>query len=193
VITRVGADVGAYLDDVARLRIAVFRDFPYLYDGTLEYERAYLETYARAASSLFVLASHRGAVVGASTAVSLPEAEPVFRAPFEAEGIDPARVLYFGESVLDPAYRGLGIGKRFFDAREAHARALGHAVTAFCAVERPSDHPRRPPGYRPLDAFWTSRGYRKMPTMRIEYAWKDVGEPDESSKPMVFWLRSRAG
>ena len=32
-----------YLEDVARLRIEVFRDFPYLYDGTVEYEEKYLQ------------------------------------------------------------------------------------------------------------------------------------------------------
>ena len=37
-----GADVRTVLDDVARLRISVFRDFPYLYDGSLDYERDYL-------------------------------------------------------------------------------------------------------------------------------------------------------
>ena len=33
--TLTGAALTEALDDVARLRIAVFRDWPYLYDGTL--------------------------------------------------------------------------------------------------------------------------------------------------------------
>ena len=36
-----GADARPFLDDVARLRIAVFRDFPYLYDGDPDYERGF--------------------------------------------------------------------------------------------------------------------------------------------------------
>ena len=40
-----GAALEAALGHVAALRIAVFRDWPYLYDGTLDYERAYLATY----------------------------------------------------------------------------------------------------------------------------------------------------
>lgn len=34
-----GDTLTSALDDVARLRISVFRDWPYLYDGDLEYER----------------------------------------------------------------------------------------------------------------------------------------------------------
>ena len=36
-----GADLEAALDGVADLRITVFRDWPYLYDGSREYEREY--------------------------------------------------------------------------------------------------------------------------------------------------------
>ena len=42
-----GPDLNNYIDNIARLRIEVFRDFPYLYDGTMEYERNYLQTYSR--------------------------------------------------------------------------------------------------------------------------------------------------
>ena len=49
-----GAALEAALDDVARLRIAVFRDWPYLYDGSLEYEREYLTTYRDSPGALLV-------------------------------------------------------------------------------------------------------------------------------------------
>ncbi|HBF93820.1 MAG TPA: GNAT family N-acetyltransferase, partial [Marinobacter adhaerens] len=34
-----GDQIKPYLDDLARLRIEVFRHFPYLYDGDMDYER----------------------------------------------------------------------------------------------------------------------------------------------------------
>ena len=37
-----GEALDAALDDVAKLRIKVFRAWPYLYDGDLDYERNYL-------------------------------------------------------------------------------------------------------------------------------------------------------
>ncbi|HQQ64170.1 MAG TPA: GNAT family N-acetyltransferase [Pseudomonadales bacterium] len=184
-----GAGVVPWLDAVAALRIEVFRDFPYLYDGELDYERRYLDAYARSAESLFVLALDAGRVVGASTGIALTDAEQEFRQPFIEQGIPPGQVFYFGESVLQRDYRGHSIGHRFFDARESFARESGKTITAFCAVERPANHPLRPENYSPLDTFWNRRGYRKQPQMRTLYRWLDIHEKKPTDKPMVFWLR----
>ena len=185
-----GGELAAHLDAVAALRIAVFRDWPYLYDGDAAYERRYLATYAQSPGSVVVLALDGGRVVGASTGVPLAQDGPAFQAPFLARGMDVASVFYFGESVLLPEYRGRGLGHAFFDARESHARALGgYAWTAFAAVDRAPDDPRRPADYRPNDAFWTKRGYLRQPGMTMQLAWKEIGESVESEKPLTFWLR----
>jgi GNAT superfamily N-acetyltransferase len=185
-----GAQIAPHLDDVARLRIAVFRDFPYLYDGNPDYERRYLATYAQSSDSVFVLAFDGDAVIGASTGIPLAHDSAAFRQPFVARGLDVERVFYFGESVLLPTYRGTGLGHRFFDAREAHARKLGRFdLTAFAAVDRPADDPRRPAGHRDNDAFWIKRGYQRQPGMTMRLAWQEIGEAGESEKPLTFWLR----
>lgn len=184
-----GADVTPFLDDVARLRIAVFRDWPYLYEGDSAYEREYLAAYAQSPGSVFVLARDGDAVVGASTGLPLIDDAPQFRAPFIAAGRDPAEVFYFGESVLLPAYRGLGVGHAFFDAREAHARALGrHALTAFCAVDRAADDVRQPPGHRTNEAFWRKRGYARQPGLTLRLHWNEPGL-GATAHALTFWTR----
>ncbi len=184
----VGADVAGLVPALARLRIAVFAEFPYLYLGTDAYERDYLQTYVRCPDAVVVVARDGERVVGASTALPLTAEPDEVRAPLVAAGLDPAAFLYLGESVLDPAYRGRGLGHAFFDHREAHARALGLPRTCFCAVERPADHPRRPPDYQPLRAFWQRRGYVRHPELATTFSWRDLDEPAETAKPMVFWL-----
>jgi len=47
-VHKTGQGFGDVFDDLARLRIAVFQDFPYLYEGTVDYEKTYLQTYANA-------------------------------------------------------------------------------------------------------------------------------------------------
>lgn len=184
-----GGDVAAFVDDLAGLRIAVFQDFPYLYDGNLAYERNYLATYSRSEGSIFVLAFDGANVVGAATGTPMATETDEVKAPFLSCGRDPADHFYFGESVLLPAYRGRGIGVRFFERREAQARTLGLAFCTFCAVERPSDHPRRPAGYVPLDPFWQRRGYTHHPELRTTFSWHDLDEAEESPKPLSFWIR----
>ncbi|WP_017940023.1 hypothetical protein [Zestomonas thermotolerans] len=188
-----GAEIVPHIADLARLRITVFREFPYLYDGDFEYEARYLDTYARSADSLCVLVLDEARVVGASTALPLADETVEFQRPFVAAGWEVAKIFYFGESLLLPAYRGLGLGVRFFAEREAHARALGRfSHCAFCAVQRPADHPRRPADYQPLNDFWARRGYRHHPELHTEYHWRDLDEQEESAKPMSFWLKEIA-
>ncbi len=185
------AEYAEYLPAIAQLRIEVFRAFPYLYDGDVSYERRYLETYANSKDSLWVLALDGETVVGASTGLPLVDEGAEFQQPFIERGIDPTGVFYFGESVLLPAYRGLGLGHRFFDVREAYARALGRFNwTAFAAVDRAADDPRRPADHRDNDAFWSKRGYLRQPGMGFRLGWKEIGEPKESEKPLTFWLRA---
>ncbi|MBU6951092.1 GNAT family N-acetyltransferase [Hahella sp. HN01] len=192
-ITRVaGAAIHPWLDELAKLRIRIFREFPYLYDGDMEYERSYLANYADSANSLFVLAQEGNKVIGVSTGLPLSDADEEFLQPFRDRRISAGNVFYFGESVLEPEFRGQGLGHCFFDERESFARELGYSVTAFCTVDRPLDHPMRPPGYRPMDLFWVKRGYIKYPNMVTQYSWKDIGDSAASSKPMIFWLRPGA-
>ena len=179
-----------HLDALSRLRIAVFREWPYLYDGDDASEREYLVEFAAAADALLVEARDGDTIVGASTAMPLAQAHPEFQRPFLERGDDIGRIFYFGESVLLPPYRGRGIGHRFFDEREAHAARLGgYATLTFCAVIRPDDHPLRPADARSHDAFWTKRGYVKQPDLVCTFPWKDVGMEEETEKPLVFWTR----
>ena len=186
-----GSDINACLPELARLRIRVFREFPYLYDGSAAYEEKYLQTYVDAPDSVMVLVWDGDRVVGASSGLPLEAEPPTVIEPFLAHGYDPRRIFYYGESVLLPEYRGRGLGKRFFEEREAHVRALGRfAIACFCAVERPADHPRRPAGYAPLDALWNQQGFVRHPELRTTFSWQDLDESAESPKPMVFWLKS---
>ena len=188
-----GADIATYLPAIARLRIGVFRDFPYLYDGSLEYETRYLQIYVDAQRSVAVLAFDGDDVIGASTGVPLEDETDEFKAPFQHRGHSISATFYCGESVLHNAYRGRGLYRRFFQGREAHARALGgFTTTAFCAVERPIDHALRPKDYRPLDAIWTHFGYARTPALTTQLRWKDIDCPDETEKAMVFWLKDLA-
>lgn len=184
-----GSDATPYFDDLARLRIAVFRDFPYLYEGNPDYEQTYLSTYAKSEGSVFVIARDNDQVVGVATGTPMAGETDEVKRPFIEANLDPEQFFYFGESVLLPEYRGQGIGVKFFEGREAQAKRLGLRYATFCAVERPLDHPRRPADHQPLDAFWAKRGYTHHPELRTTFTWRDLDETAESPKPLSFWIR----
>lgn len=184
-----GEEIADYIPVLAWLRITVFHEYPYLYDGSDDYEREYLKTYLRSNESVFVLAKVSNKVVGASSGMPLKLETDEVKAPFLKKGFAPDQVFYFGESVLLKPYRGLGIGKTFFEEREKHALALGYRVTSFCGVQRPADHPRRPAGYRNLHPFWEMMGYRMQPEMRTTFSWQDLDENTSSPKEMMFWTK----
>ena len=186
-----GEGIEPWLDRLGRLRIEVFREFPYLYDGDEEYERNYLKRYLEAKDALIVVVTDdAGQLVGATTCLPMSEEGAEFRQPFEQADIDVKEIFYFGESILLPDWRGKGIGHAFFDHREAHARKLGYEIATFCAVDRTEDHPMRPSGYRPLDGFWNRRGYEKQDQLKAHFPWKELGQSEETDQALTYWMRN---
>lgn len=195
VVSLSGGAVTECLGDVARLRIEVFRTWPYLYDGTIDYERRYLTEFAAGKDAVVIVARDGNKVVGAATAAPLSGHTPEFAALFTARGFDAERTFYCGKSILLPDYRGRGIGHVFFDRREAHARACTgprgrFTQIAFCGVVRAPDDPRAPQRYAPLDAFWRKRGYSPVEGLIGAYSWREIGAEHETEKAMQFWMKA---
>jgi GNAT superfamily N-acetyltransferase len=179
-----------FLEQLAELRIRVFREWPYLYDGDLKNERDYLDAFTRSPSSTMVVAlcTVNGVqkVVGVSTAMALTDESRSIRRPIEKAGLDVRDWFYLAESVLLPEFRGRGLGHRFFDEREAAGRKLGFDRFLFCAVVRAPDDTRRPGDVRPLEPFWKRRGYSPMSVI-CHLRWKEIGANTASDHDLQFW------
>jgi GNAT superfamily N-acetyltransferase len=179
---------------LAELRIAVFREWPYLYDGELSYERTYLSAFARSAGAGLAVAFDGDTPVGCSSCLPLADEDAQVSAPLRARAWDVGQFFYFGESVLLAQYRGQGIGVAFFREREAHARATPETEYAcFCAVQRPADHPRQPPDAVPLDGFWRRRGYTLYPGLTCTMRWKQVDSGQTETNALAFWIKPLRG
>jgi GNAT superfamily N-acetyltransferase len=185
-----GRTIASHVSDLARLRIEVFRDYPYLYDGDDDYERKYLQTYLDSPRSLAVLVYDGTELIGASTGLPMQDETAEFRRPFVERGYDIGKIFYCGESVLRKAYRGRGIYKHLFRARERHAAGLADIeLCTFCGVRRAPDHPLCPADHVPLDAIWQRFGYTEHPELETQYVWKDLDAAEPSAKTMRFWIK----
>lgn len=86
----------ARLNEIAALRIRIFRDFPYIYDGSLQYEVQYLQRYFQAPDARFVAAFSteiatgdnvkKEVLVGVATCLPLTQEEDFVQKPFLKAG-----------------------------------------------------------------------------------------------------------
>lgn len=185
-----GKEAEAYLAAIADLRMRVFRDYPYLYKGTIENEKDYLSRYFNAPNARIFVLFYGSRITGVATCLPLNEEADNIRKPFEEKGIDVNSYFYFGESLLERIYRGKGFGKLFFQYREEEA--LKHPqieYTAFCTVNRPDNHPMKPDTYKSLQGFWTRMGYELKPGLSAVMSWNDVDQEEETEKNLEFWVK----
>lgn len=181
-----GADTIPYHQDLARLRMAIFRDFPYLYEGNDTYESTYNAPYGQSSKSLFVVIKASNEVVGISTAIPMRDMDESIALILSDAGYTAASGFYLGESVLTPNFRGRGLYKKMFDLREEEARLQGHSFTAFLSVVRESDHPLKPINYIPHDTTWKSYGYTPIEA-HMTFSYPTVPLPD--SKNTSGWSK----
>lgn len=178
-----------HIDALAKLRIRVFKEYPYLYLGNNDSERDYLKTYADCSESVMILVFDADQVVGASTAIPLAFETPEVKAPFQNGPFNIDDIFYLGESVLLPEYRGQKIYRVFFTERENAACSYGSKIAAFCSVDRDPNDPRRPANFQPQDPVWRHFKYIHHPELKAYFEWKEIGESTPSQKSLSFWLK----
>ena len=182
--------ISNYIKEIARLRIEIFREYPYLYAGDYEYENEYLQRYLKAKNAMVLLAFSKSQIIGATTCLPICEEEKEFLDPVLKNGFDINKVFYFGESLVQKEFRGQGIGKAFFKKREEHALECipNLEYTCFCAVVR-ENHRLKPNGYTPLTQFWNKQGYKENAQVYASYSWKDIDKKFDDKKQLNFWFK----
>ena len=185
-----GDTVKDLIPEVAKLRIEVFREYPFLYDGDLSYEERYLNKFFDMKDAIVCCALDDDRPVGMSTGYPFIYEAKNLQEVLRKSGRNPEEYFCFGESILRKSYRGQGIGKKFMDEREAHVNKLGkYRYICFYTSLRPENDPRRPKEYRPLAPFWRSRGFEEHPELVGMVSYKEIGEEAETPKKMIFWIK----
>lgn len=185
-----GNQATTFISNVAELRINIFREYPYLYDGSPAYEESYLHKFMATPDSTIAIIFDGESVVGALTGLPLKYEEESVIAPWKSRKESIEEIYYFSEALLYPTYRGRGLGKRLFETSEAYVESLNtYKIFSLATVIRESDHPLKPQDYASLDGFWKSRGYSIVEGVICTISWKEVHEDIESDKPLQFWSK----
>ena len=185
-----GAEIGAFIEPLGRYRIEIFREFPYLYDGDMDYERHYLSRYLQSDKSFLLLGQDASGIACACTGIPLEHETDAFKAPFVDHGSSVADKFYLGEIMIRKDLRGQGWGTRVMNlALRTIASAQQYQYVVLCTVIRPQHHPLKPANYTFNDNLWHHAGFSKLAGYQALFPWKDLGDTHETMKPMSFWLK----
>lgn len=184
-----GQSARAYFDDIARIRLTLFKEYPYLYEGTVAREAENFEPYFMSQRVTILLVFDNDQVVGFINSIPLEEEDAGTKAPFIEQGLPIEKYVYIGEVMLYPHYRGLGIAKTSLAFLEQKARTEGFEYTTFITVERPEDHPCKTHGYQPLDAMWQHLGYARIPNAYAYYTWSQVDTQTPTNNVLAVWSK----
>ena len=185
-----GSQLKTYLHTIAKLRIAVFREYPYLQEADMLRETEYVRKIAAHKESIGVLIFDNTTLVGVSLGLPLNAEDPQIQQPFLDQEIPVNNYYFFSASVLLKPYRGRGIGHHFFDVRETHVQHYNKfSHICFCVPQRPMNDPKRPEDYQPLDDFWRKRGYIQSEDIQCHYRWTEIGKQHPEEKTMTFWVK----
>jgi len=189
-----GEDINAEIGLLSDFRLRYFREFPYLYVGTKEYEQDYLMSYLSDPTTRLFLARDRdGMVVGVAIGTMLsPELKILCQADelSQCAELMSEQFFYFGEMIFVPEYRSKGAGKQLLEELKKSGRQQGANRYCFFAVDRANDDIRRPADYVDPAVFFQKFGFEKT-NISVSYDWPTIqadGRIEESTNRLWLWV-----
>jgi GNAT superfamily N-acetyltransferase len=183
-----GTAIADGLDEVATLRLEIFREYPYLYQGRREDERKYLGSYAEAPDACVILAHDGLTVIGAATGMPLIHEDAQMLDAFAGTAFPHNEVYYVGELLFRPAYRNCGQGRKLLAQLESHIRSLRYRRLTCATIERPDDHPLRPRDDIPMTRFLARTGFVRLPGVTTHFRWRET-DGVQRDHSMQFWSK----
>ncbi len=190
----IGTEVRSLIPFVAQQRIAIFREYPYLYEGNIDEEYRYLDWFSKLSQSAVAVAYVDNNPVGFITGTSFVEFDAHFNGSqdiFKAAGLNPEDYYYFSEVIVMPEHRGHNLCTQLFQALERVAHhQFGYTKGCF-VTESHKEHPLKPKNYKELDPLWTALGYAKT-SMAIHFRWTTIqpqGQAKEKEHSMHYWIK----
>jgi GNAT superfamily N-acetyltransferase len=165
-----GPEIDNHIDQLGEFRMVVFREYPYLYDGNIHYERTYLSRYSRSAESFLLILQDALGIMGACTGIPLKGEDCEFQNAFVGENND--EIFYIGEVMLRADSRGKKLGSSLLSTALGLIDSRKFQKVCLCTVDRGLNHPRRPLSYLPPDYLWKKHGFEKSDNLIAYFDWK---------------------
>lgn len=181
-------EIEAYVDAITELALIVYREYPYLYDGTMKEYLPLIQIYATSQDGIACLLFDNKKLIGAAIGLPFLEMRDNYKELFADE--DLKDYYYLGALLLLKQYRGQGFGKKMYTAFEESVSALKVFQTlCFCKIQEFDKHPLMPRGYQSLESFWKKLGYIEHPKLTFTIPWKDIDAPKVRQHTLVYWTK----
>lgn len=158
----IGKDSNDYIEKISQLRIEAFKEYPYLYQGELAYEKQYVRGYTTDSKAMIAIAKLDGTIAGISSGIPLiSESEIVSDAKkiFSAQKINISDYYYYGEIIILPEFRSQGNASKLYSAQDELIKSWGFKYACILTVVREEDHPLKPKDYKSPDKMWEHFGF----------------------------------
>lgn len=189
-----GEQIRLYTRDLSHLCLEVYKEWPYLYEGSEEEGVEYIEErYVKNPDSLVCLAFQGNQLIGAAMGLPLCHAPPHYLTCFKSDE-SLKDVFYWGELAVVPKHRHLKVAKEIYTKMGKEVIDSGkYRAIAFCEVTRSSDFIQKypkPDQYRGNDSLWLHLNFEIKANLTCQGKWRLVGEAQESTQDMVYWWKT---
>ncbi len=191
-----GTQITACISTLAQLRIALFREYPYLYDGNIKYESQYLKEYANEPNAMLHVVYYGDEIAGMFSGMPLTSHSGIvieLSQAMQNRGLDNIdKYYYYGEVLISPRFRKIGIFNLLFLSLNYEAKNMGFTDSCLLTVERSAEHPQKPIGYNQSDGMWKRQGYKRNGII-IDFEWPTIhleGNTYTIKNPMAAWETS---
>lgn len=190
----VGRDAQIYQDSLALARIESFKQYPYLYSGTLERSQKYAARYAACEQGMIAVAMIQNKVACISTGIPLSHDSNLvttIRNECVQKQLEANQYYYLGETIVMPEFQSQSVLEKIVLKQCEQIKAWGFEFACMLNVLREDNHPLKPVDYQCEQFIWQSIGFSKTDIV-IKSSWPTIqknGEIEKQENLLGLWVK----
>lgn len=189
-----GEEINSHIKEITDLALAVYREYPYLYEGTADEYMPILALNGNSSCGLACLVYDNGELIGVALGMPAAEVRKHYLEPLlRVSSLEEVQTsFYLAEMLLFQEYRSNGLGKQIYLALEQLVKAEGSFNRIyFCNIVESDQNPLRPNEYVSFDDFWPMQqlGFDKCESLTFNAFWQNIGETDVTPHQQVYWTK----
>ncbi len=188
IVSLQGEAIQPYVKDITELCLVIYREYPYLYEGTEAEYGPFIQEYAQSPHGIACLLFDDEKPVGVAIGVPLSAMRKNYQDGFAQFAPELTSVYYLAEFLLLTDYRNKGYGRELYRQFESLIPAE-YPTLSFCKIAERDTHPLMPQNYSPVDTFWRKLGYTEHKDWSFFVSWDDVGTLGNSSHQLIYWTK----